>query len=635
MTENRELEGYQGELNTHCLTLAEALKPAGYRTYAVGKWHVALNLKGDGPKHDWPLQRGFDRYYGTIQGAGSYWDPSVLVRDNQVVTAPTDPDYQPKVFYYTDAISDQSARFVTEHARQHAGEPFFMYLAYTAAHWPLHAKEKDIAKYRHQYDGGYEPIRRARFEKEKRLGLLPANAELSPQAGDWQSVTNKEWEARCMAVYAAQIDCMDQGIGRLVATLKKTGQLDNTVLFFLQDNGGCAEEIGRSGHKLRAAVPTLAKLAADLPIEGSQPKQTRDGWPVLGGRGILPGPRDTFVSYGKAWANVSNTPFREYKHWVHEGGISTPLIVHWPTGIRGRGELRTQPGHLIDIMATCLALAGADYPAERNGNRLTPPEGKSLLPVFDNQPIEREALFWEHEGNRAVRAGNWKLVAKGPAGKWELYDMVKDRAELHDQAEQEPGRVEKMRQQWEAYARRAKVLPWIWKPQYGEPDTGAGKAEASAETRFELAPGERLDGARRPDIVNRGFSVTVQLAEPGRSGVLVAQGGLVQGFSLYFKDGDLHWAIRRERALHEITAPGTELGDAKTITASLARDGSLRLIVDGRDVASGKAPGLLPKMPADGLQVGRDLKGAVGDYSTPFSFEGKIQSVVLELGAKG
>ena len=631
MTEDRGQEGYQGELNRHCLTIAEALKPAGYRTYAVGKWHVARNLKPDGPNYDWPLQRGFDRYYGTIQGAGSYWDPSVLVRDNRVITAPSDPEYRPDLFYYTDAISDQAARFVTEHTRYHPGQPFFMYVAYTAAHWPLHAKEQDIAKYRHQYDAGYEPVRKARFEEEKRLGLIAPDAELSPQAGDWTTVSNKEWEARCMEVYAAQIDSMDQGIGRLVETLRKTGQLENTLLLFLQDNGGCAETIGRNGHTPRAAAPSLPPQAADFPVEGSTPKQTRDGWPMLGGTAVLPGPRDTFISYGKSWANVSDTPFREYKHWVHEGGISTPLIVHWPARVKAQGELRTQPGHLIDIMATCLAVAGAHYPREFKGNRLTPLEGKSLLPAFDNEQLEREALFWEHEGNRAVRVGSWKLVAKGPAGKWELYQIEKDRSELHDLAEREPARVKAMTAQWEAYAYRAKVLPWIWKPPYGEKESGENKPQASQALRFELKPEDDLEGARRPNIANRAFSLTVELAAAGRDGVLVAQGGATHGFSLYFKNGELRWAIRRERALHEITANGAALADAKKVTASLGRDGTLRLDVDGREMASGKAPGLLSKLPTDGLQVGRDLKGAVGDYTAPFAFQGKIRSVLLQL----
>ena len=469
MVQDRGLEGYQGELNQRCVTIAEALKPAGYRCYAVGKWHVTRNTSPDGSKHDWPLQRGFDTYYGTLHGAGSYFDPSSLMHDNKVITAATDPDYPADGYYYTDAISDHAARFVTDHAATHARKPFFMYVAYTAAHWPLHAKESDIAKYRGKYDAGYDPVRKARFEKARKLGLISAGCELSPQAGDWMAVTNKAWEARCMEVYAAQVDCMDQGIGRILAALENSGQKENTLVLFLQDNGGCAEATGRSGHTFRAEKPSLPPSDANFLQQGSQPKQTRDGWPLLTGTGVMPGPRDTFIAYGRAWANVSNTPFREYKHWVHEGGIATPLIAHWPKHIAARGELRHQSGHLIDIMATCLEVAGAEYPAEVRGQKTVPLEGKSLMPAFANQPIQREALFWEHEGNRAVRVGDWKLVAKGAAGPWELYNLSSDRTELNNLAGNQPDRVRELAGKWEQWAKRADVLPWIWSPQYGEP----------------------------------------------------------------------------------------------------------------------------------------------------------------------
>jgi arylsulfatase A-like enzyme len=471
MVEDRGLEGYQGELNRRCVTIAEALKPAGYRSYAVGKWHVARNVKPDGPKHDWPLQRGFDRYYGTIAGAGSYFDPGALTRDNTSISALADPDYKPEQYYYTDAITDHAVRFVAEHERAAAGQPFFLYVAYTAAHWPLHAKEGDIAKYKGRYDGGYEPIRQARFEKEKKLGLIDPNWRLSPMWGDWNAVANKQWEARCMEVYAAQIDCLDQGVGRILSELQRLELLENTLILFLQDNGACAESMGRGGRMTRSEQPTLPTIADDALRFDVLPKQTRAGFPMLQGPGAMPGPADTFISYGQAWANVSNTPFREYKHWVHEGGIATPLIAHWPRRIRAQGELRHQPGHLIDIMATCLDVAGAEYPAEFNGNKITPAEGKSLLPAFENRPIDREALYWEHEGNRAVRIGNWKLVAKGPAGKWELYDLATDRTEMNDLAAAQPQRVTELTARWESYARRANVLPWIWKPPYGQPAT--------------------------------------------------------------------------------------------------------------------------------------------------------------------
>jgi arylsulfatase A-like enzyme len=626
MTEDKGLEGYQGELNNHCVTIAEVLKPAGYRTYAVGKWHVARNTRSEGDKHDWPLQRGFDHYYGTISGAGSYWDPSSLVHDNTMITAFNDPEYHPEVFYYTDAIADHAARFATEHARDHGSEPFFMYVAFTAAHWPLHAKESDIAKYHGVYDQGYGPIRKARFEKEKALGLISKDWELSPQFGDWESVGNKAWEARCMEVYAAQIDALDQGIGRIVAALDRNGQMKNTLLLFLQDNGGCAEPIGRSGHDVRADKPTLPPLSKDFFQYGSEPKQTRDGWPVLHAP-VLAGPKDTFMAYGQAWANVSDTPFREYKHWVHEGGISTPLIVHWPARVKTGGELRSQPGHLIDIMATCIELSGAHYPKEFHGQSITPFEGKSLLPALDNQPLHRKAIFWEHEGNRAVRMGKWKLVAKGPAGPWELYDMEADRTELHDLAASNPDRVKEMTAEWEAYAKRAKVLPWIWKPAYGQKES----ALYSQARHFELGPAADLRGSDVPNLINRPLSIRIDLEQQATDGVLLAQGGSTHGITFYFKNGDLVFGVRRDHNLQTVAAHGAELAHAHSVAATLGSDGTVHLSAEGKEIASGKTAGPIHEMPVDGLQVGRDLAGAVGDYKSPFPFKGKIKSAVLDL----
>jgi arylsulfatase len=460
--------GFEGDLNRRGLTIAEALKLAGYRAYALGKWHVTRHAKPQGPKHNWPLQRGFDRYYGTITGGGNYFDPAMLTRDNTPVAATADPEYRPEKFYYTDALSDNAARFVAEHRRDHADRPFFMFLAYTAAHWPLHAPDDEIARHHGKYDAGYEPVRRARWEKQRNLGLVDPRWAFPSAVGDWPGVDNKAWESRCMEVYAAQISRMDAGIGRLIEAIRQSGQLENTLVFYLQDNGACAENMRREADDRRAEKPTLPPLPKDHIFVDVRPKQTRDGWPMLGGRGVMPGPADTFLSYGAAWANVSNTPFRKYKHWVHEGGISTPLIVHWPEGIAARGGVRTQPAHLIDIMSTCLDVARVPYPAERGGQRLLPPEGRSLQPAFAGEPIDREALYWEHEGNRAVRVGDWKLVADGPGGPWELYDLGTDRTEMHDLASAQPDRVREMSALWETWARRANAIPWPWKPAYGE-----------------------------------------------------------------------------------------------------------------------------------------------------------------------
>jgi len=467
MMNDRGVDGYRGNLGKQCVTIAEVLNSAGYATYMAGKWHVTKELTQEPElQFNWPCQRGYDRFYGTIHGAGSLWDPNTLTRDNRYVTPLNDPEYQPKeTWFYTDAISDNAARYIREHQ---GDKPFFIYVAYTAAHWPMHARERDIAKYKGKYDNGYEPIRKARFERMKQLGIIRKDEQLSPQAGNWDAVKNKPWEARNMEVYAAMIDGMDQGIGRIVAELRRQNKLENTLIFFLQDNGGCAEGMGRGrGGKPRADKPTLPPMGKDELQTGMIPRQTRDGYPMRMGEGVMAGPADTYIGYGKGWANVSNTPFREYKHWVHEGGISTPLIVHWPAGVKGKGELRRTPSHLIDVMATCVDVSGATYPKMLQGHAIRPMEGLSLVPVFDNKPIEREAIYWEHERNCALRQGKWKIVGKnilGPGGpdaaRWELYDIEADRAELNNLAPQHPERVKQMSDMFLAYCKRANVIPF-------------------------------------------------------------------------------------------------------------------------------------------------------------------------------
>lgn len=470
MTYDGHRPGYEGDLSANALTIAEALKPAGYRTYMCGKWHVTRFDGPDGPKHNWPLQRGFDRFYGTIKGGGSYYDPTTLTRGNTFITPENDPDYKPRRFYYTDAVSDNAVRFLREHAREHGREPLFLYVAYTAAHWPMHALEEDIAKYKGRYDAGYGPSRQARLQQAQKLGLIAPHWTMTAQDADWNQVDNKAWEARCMEVYAAMVDRMDQGIGRIVEELRGQKRLDDTLIFFLQDNGGCAEPMGRRSNAAKIRQVHYEPFGPnDLQPQLAPPMQTRDGRPVRTGSEVMPGPPDTYIAYGRGWANVSNTPFREYKHWVHEGGISTPLIVHWPRAIPavGRNTLVHTPGHLVDIMATCVDVAGAKYPAEREGRPLQPLEGVSLRSAIEGKAIHRpQPIFWEHEGNRAVRDGQWKLVAKAPSGPWELYDMAADRTETQDLAANHPEIVARLRAQWEVWAKRARVLPWIWKPPY-------------------------------------------------------------------------------------------------------------------------------------------------------------------------
>ncbi|MFM1877987.1 MAG: Arylsulfatase [Bacteroidota bacterium] len=462
MMDDQQEVGYRGNLNNSCVTIAEALKPAGYATFMAGKWHVtpAPKLAETADKSNWPLQRGFDRYYGIINGASSFWDPNSLVRDNTQITIHSDTFYQPKGAYHlTDAITDNAIQFIREHNNSN---PFFMYVAYTAAHWPLHAREGDIQNYEGKYEQGYESIRRLRLKRIKEFGLIPKESEMAPTIGNWESLENPVHEANLMETYAAMVDQMDQGIGKLVQTLKDKGQLENTMILYLQDNGGCAEDLSWMKNRVqgpRATAPSLLPIALDsVYYDQSAPPQTRDGWPVLFG-GVAPGPADTYLSYNGGWANVSNTPFREFKHFVHEGGISTPLIVHWPNGIQSKNEIRHEPGHLIDIMATCLDAARAQYPKQYHKTRITPLEGKSLLPVFQNQEIQRDLIFWEHEGNRALRMNHWKIVSKGFDAPWELYNIDRDRAELHDLSATYPDTLKTMATLWEREASRTKVYP--------------------------------------------------------------------------------------------------------------------------------------------------------------------------------
>jgi arylsulfatase A-like enzyme len=459
MTNDGGQRGYQGDLSRNAVTIAEALKPSGYRTYMAGKWHVTKQLKPDGDKSNWPMQRGFDRFYGTIIGAGSLFDPWTLTRGNQAITPDNDPEYQPEQYYYTDAISDNAVRYVREHAKDHEKEPFFMYVAYTAAHWPMHALEKDIAKYKGHYDAGYAAIRKARYEKMKQLGVIE-DWELSKAPEAWEDVdeATRKWDIRCMEVYAAMVDSMDQGIGRIVESLKASGQLDNTLILFLQDNGGCAEAYGRKPpkHRLPEGIVPMGKDELQTQMV---PLRSRDGRPVRTGPGVMPGPTDTYIAYGQNWANVSNTPFRMYKSFNHEGGISTPLIAHWPKGISAHSQLRHEPGHLIDIMATCVDLSGAKYPDKFADHDILPLEGRSLVGGFVNDREEERTLLFEHFGKAAIRKGAWKLVRTGEKKPWELYDINKDRSELHDLSAQHPEKAKELRELWEKEAERTFIYP--------------------------------------------------------------------------------------------------------------------------------------------------------------------------------
>lgn len=434
MVDNKKLPLEKRQLSRSAVTIAEVLRASGYRTAMAGKWHVcpvpALETNG-------PMQRGFEKFYGIIHGAASFYEPVTLRHDHQEVK-PSGTNY-----LLTDAIGEYAVSYLRTFSR--AADPFFLYVAFTAPHWPLHAPAEHAAKYTNLYHRGWDTLRRERHQRQVQMGIVDRNTALTPRDSrvpPWNEVTNQAWEVSRMAVYAAQVERMDRAIGDIVKALQDSGKLNNTLILFLSDNGACAEILGPKQNALH--VPKTSPTGGPMRL-GNDPS-------------IVPGPADTYASYGIGWANLGSTPFRSYKHWVHEGGIATPLIVHWPASIR-RAGLRHEPSQLTDIMATCLDVAGATYPREFNGNRIQPLEGISLTAVFKGRRLDERPLFWEHEGNRAVRNGRWKLVSRYPHN-WELYDLRKDRSETMDVAATKPeitASLAALYNQWQA---RIGVTDW-------------------------------------------------------------------------------------------------------------------------------------------------------------------------------
>lgn len=411
-----------------CPTLPEILQENGYRTYMSGKWHLSPALY-DEPEHT-PAARGFQKFYGILRGATSFFDPDSLTRGFKPIKAPRDGKY-----YFTDAINDDAAKNIRDHAKQSADKPFFMYLAHTAPHWPMHALPKDIAKYQGKYDMGWQELRRRRFARMKEMGLIPANAKLSApnkKAKDWDEV-DRDWEKHRMVVYAAMIDRMDQGIGRVIQALKDTDQFDDTLIMFLSDNGASPENIGTKN-----GINCLGGKA-----------ETREGKTIqVGyGPGVFPGPEKTFQGYGPSWANASCTPFVLWKATSHEGGVATPFIAHWPKGIRKRGSINSSEfAHLIDLVPTCLDVAGVSYPKD-----VPAPDGVSILATLtQGEALASRAVFNEFANKGFMREGDWKLVTtKVNSGGWELYNLRRDPTELNNLASKEPERLAQMKR---AYA---------------------------------------------------------------------------------------------------------------------------------------------------------------------------------------
>ena len=413
---------YTDRLSPEVPTIAELLRSAGYRTIMCGKWHLGARPE------EWPVQRGFDRSFVLVPGAMNYFGGeskgprAPMALDGEKYVPPHDG------FFATDAFTDRAVEFLRESRAKRKDQPFFLYMAYNAPHWPLQAKPEDIEKHRGRYDAGWQAIREARLKRMKELKLVGDGQRMAPmdrgKQRPWDELTDEqraEW-ARRMEIYAAQVTNLDDNVGRLVGELSSLGVADDTLVVFVSDNGGAPEDPHRG------------------------PPET------LGGR-------DTFWGYARPWATVSNTPWRLHKVTAYEGGVSTPFIAHWPGGIpaSANGSLVRGPAHLLDLVPTFLGLAGYAYPSTRP----TQPEGKNIISMIRGESGANDrTLFWEHEGNRAVRKGKWKLVMLADMPDWELFDIAVDRIEGKDLATKHPEVVRDLAAEYDRWAERCGVVPW-------------------------------------------------------------------------------------------------------------------------------------------------------------------------------
>lgn len=587
-------QGYLGRLRDDCVTMAEVLKPEGYGCYYVGKWHMH-------PKTG-PIKRGFDEFYGyTNDHSHDQYDADYYIRlpENRVkeIDPPADQ------FYATDVFNDYAIEFIRQ--GQSTNKPWFLFLGHSSPHFPVQAPSERADKYEPIYSRGWDVLRDERFERMRELGLVDgdhwkmapreivpvdrddiANGFAGEQNPAWDSLkTDRQKDlARRMSVFAAMVEGVDRGVGQIVEHLKDTGDLENTLILFLSDNGACYEwgPFGFDGVSRRGE--TILRTG----------EQLRE----IGGRG-------THQSYGSAWANLGNTPFRMYKHFTHEGGISTPFIAHWPKGIAKRNDWVREPAHMMDVLPTVLEAAGGEYPTSFAGHSIQPLEGKSLLPVMRGETSAVREIGFDHQAAHALREGDWKIVySKRMPEKltWELYNLAEDRCELNNLADQHPQRLASMVSRWEAWAKRVGVT---W-----EPYEGTEKATSATEE------------TESPLIANRTLTLTVEIEADNPSGVAMAQGGIQHGYALHFVDGKPAFDVRVDGKVKRLMGTATVRGRVQLAATLSAK--RMTLTIDGGEPISTSSPGLIPAQPVDGLSIGFDERTAAGDYSSPNRFSGKV-----------
>jgi arylsulfatase len=619
--------GYAMELAHNVVTLAEVLRDSGYGTFMVGKWHLAKDsdLSDAGPRHSWPCQRGFDRFYGFLDGFTNLHQPHRLVRDNTAVETTT----YPEGYYLTDDLTDRAIEMVRSSKASDPTKPFFLYVAHGAVHAPLHAKAADIAKYDGRYRLGWDALRAQRFARQHELGVLPEGTQLPPRNSEpghevqpWDELPPEQQElfAKYMAVYAGMVDNVDQQLGRLLQALEELGELDNTIVLFTSDNGASreGEAEGTTGYYQHLLGAT--DLAADLA------RLDEIGGPT------------TTPHYPRGWAMASGTPYRLYKINTHAGGHSVPMVLAGP-GVPA-GELRRQFAHVTDVLPTLLDLLDLQRPDTRHGVPLQPVAGASFVPTISDPgaPSTHPEQHYEMVGNRGYYRDGWEVVTdhrpltRFGDHEWQLYDLRADPTEMVDLAANHPEKVRELADAWEAAARANQVYPldegsgtkFLQRPArsavYGEPVT--------------ILPGTpTLERWRCQQLVaNRSFTVTVRLGSLGE-GVLVAHGDQGGGYSLAVDDGALVFHHNDGRGRVRSLAGPAGLSVQARFTAPGGGTWSVALVVDGVEVAAGEGfPLLFPMAPFQGIDVGVDSKSPVVWERGAAPYTGVIRSVTYTPG---
>ncbi|MEM6689496.1 MAG: sulfatase-like hydrolase/transferase, partial [Planctomycetota bacterium] len=610
---------YVGRLNNQCVTFGEVLGASGYQTYMVGKWH----MEAPGP-----IARGFDEFYGYVKGyEQDQWEPSRYKR----LPEGRRPElaFDDKSFYATDAFTEYSLEFLRQARTK--DKPWLLYLAHSSPHFPVQAPKETVDRFIDQYRRGWDILRGERFERMKEIGLADESWKLTERsivpvdrddiANGYPGQPNPAWDslpedrredlARRGAIAAAMMHHVDEGIGRLVADLKANDELDNTLILFMSDNGACYEwgPFGFDGASRR----------------GNTKLHTGDELASMGGPG-------TYHSYGSAWANLGNTPFQLYKHFCHEGGNCTPLVAHWPAGIKDPDRWVRDPVALMDVMPTLCEVSGAVYPDEFDGNVITPVSGKSLKPIFAGaNVIEPRLIFAEHQKARSVRRGQWKAVWSKRMPKeiaWELYDIQADRCETMDLAQEHPDIVKELEAEWIAWAKKVHAEPYIGASVVPDANGKPARGKRTNQDQAAASPAKSPQGQPFIKKVELTIEAKFKTDSPASSGVIVCHGGNQHGYSIYLDKGNLIFAVRRKGKL-TTTEPLAIKEDSASFKATLDGDGKMELVVEGRPVRLANAGGLIDVQPVDLLSIGFDDRTSAAAYKAPNRFAGSVTNVTI------